>query len=430
MTRDEAIYILLEKPVVLGIAYGFDKLTDLHNEWIKAMVFGEEDETLMAHRGSFKTTCVSIALAVIVVWFPHKKTMFMRKTDDDTKEIVAQAKKILESAVMQTIVYAIYGVPLILVKDSALEIDTNLAAGDPRGTPQLYAIGIGSSLTGKHFDNIFTDDIVNVKDRVSKAERDRTKLMYQELQNIKNRGGKIFNTGTPWHKDDCFSIMPKAKVFDCYSTGLISEEEIAAIKSAMAPSLFAANYEMRHIASDDVMFTDPKTGAETQYIENGTAHVDAAYGGSDYTAFTAMNRVGDAVYVYGRLWHKHVDDVLPEIAECCEHFMLGKIFCEDNGDKGYLAKEMKRKYNLRAVSYHENMNKFLKITTYLKTLWSDIVFIEGTDKEYIEQICDYTEDAEHDDAPDSCACLARRFVKKSGNQSGNQGGERYQSIFG
>jgi hypothetical protein len=35
------------------------------------------------------------------------------------------------------------------------------------------------------------------------------------------------------------------------------------------------------------------------------------------------------------------------------------------------------------------------------------VFLEGTDPEYIDQILDYTENAEHDDAPDSAACICR-----------------------
>ena len=57
------------------------------------------------------------------------------------------------------------------------------------------------------------------------------------------------------------------------------------------------------------------------------------------------------------------------------------------------------------------MNKHIKISTYLKAIWTDVCFMEGTDPEYIEQICDYTEDAEHDDAPDSASCLARLLYK-------------------
>lgn len=64
----------------------------------------------------------------------------------------------------------------------------------------MLGIGIGGSLTGKHADIVITDDIVNLRDRMSAAERERTIAVYRELQNIKNRGGRIINTGTPWHK--------------------------------------------------------------------------------------------------------------------------------------------------------------------------------------------------------------------------------------
>jgi hypothetical protein len=62
------------------------------------------------------------------------------------------------------------------------------------------------------------------------------------------------------------------------------------------------------------------------------------------------------------------------------------------------------------------MNKFLKITSYLKDVWKDVIFVKGTDKAYIEQICDYNENAEHDDAPDSLASIIRMLWKK---QEGN-----------
>src|SRR5574344_946509 len=176
------------------------------------MVRGTEDKTLQAHRGSYKTTCVSIALALIVILLPNCKTLFMRKTDDDIKEVIKQTRKLLESPQMRVFAKAIYGVDLKLTTASVSEISTNLTT-DPRGASQIVGLGMGGSLTGKHFDRIFTDDIVNLQDRISKAERERTKSIYQELANIKNRGGRIYNTGTPWHVSDCFSIMPPAEMY-------------------------------------------------------------------------------------------------------------------------------------------------------------------------------------------------------------------------
>lgn len=417
MDRQTAINFLLNRPIDYAKMLGFTKLGYLHNSWIIDMVRGREDKTLQSSRGTYKTTCVSVALALIVILLPNKRTLFMRKTDGDIKEVIKQVQKILLDPHTQYFVQCIYGVNLRLVVASATEIMTNLS-NDAKGTAQLVGIGTGASLTGKHFDRIFTDDIVNVNDRISKAERDRTKIIYQELQNIKNRGGRIFNTGTPWHSEDAFSIMPAPEKYDCYHPDIakiITEQELENIKSKMVPSLFAANYELRFIASEDVIFTNPQLGGDPAMVEQGDIHIDAAYGGEDYTALTVFKKRDGKYYLYGRLWHKHVDDCIPEVQRIRERFNAGRIICEDNGDKGYLAKDLRRRGE-RVVSYHENMNKFAKITSYLKNVWNDVIFVEGTDTEYVNQICDYNENAEHDDAPDSAASAVRRVWAKSENK--------------
>lgn len=410
MTRQQAVDFLKRKPYKLGHLLGFKKLTELHNNWIVDMLIGKEDKTLQAHRGSYKTTCVSIVLALIIILLPRLKTLFIRKTDDDVKEVISQVKKILESQQVKYFVKCIYGIDLRLTKQNATEINTNLSA-DIKGTSQLVGMGTGSSLTGKHFDRIFTDDIVNLQDRMSKAERDRIKGIYQELHNVKNRGGRIYNTGTPWHKDDAFSIMPKPEIWDCYSTDLIDDVELEEIRSKMTASLFSANYELKHIADDDVIFTTPQIGADPALVEQGECHVDAAYGGEDYTAFTICRKYEGKYYVLGKCWRKHVDDVQDEIIELRKAFNAGKISCENNGDKGYLGKALRAKGE-RVNIYHEKMNKYIKITSYLKAEWKNVIFVAGTDEEYINQICDYNENAEHDDCPDSLASLIRKMWNK------------------
>lgn len=425
MTTEQVVNHLLDHPVEFAQAIGFTKLTDLHNEWIIDMVCGKEDKTLQSHRGSYKTTCVAVALSLICILLPNVRTLFMRKTDTDTKEVMAQVKNILEHPVTRQYVRLIYGVDLTLTKCTAGEITTSLCK-DVKGTAQLTARGIKGSLTGKHFDRIFTDDIVNLEDRKSRAEREHTKDIYQELQNIRNRGGRIYNTGTPWHKEDAFSIMPPAVRYDCYHTGLISKEELDKLRETMTASLFAANYELRHIASDDVLFMSPNVGADPSMVEQGISHVDAAYGGEDGTAFTICRKVSidheatddkpawteTRYYIYGRLWQKHVDDCMDMIQQIHDEFMAGKLYCEKNADKGYLKKALKER-GMRAETYQEDMNKFVKISTYLKAVWKNVYFVEGTDEEYINQICDYNEDAEHDDAPDSAASIVRKLWRKN-----------------
>ena len=412
MRKNDAVRFLLEHPAKLGNLLGFDRLGDLHNAWIADMVTGTGDKTLQAHRGSYKTTCVSVALAIIMVLLPNKRILFLRKTDTDTKEVLAQVRKILESAPMRVFARAIYGVELSLTKATANELTTNLTT-DIKGTAQLVGLGLGSSITGKHFDRIFTDDIVNISDRLSRVEREYTKTIYRELRNVINRDGRIYNTGTPWHEEDAFSIMPPAEKFDCYTTGLISQSELAAIRDGMTATLFAVNYELRHISSDDVIFPSPDVGAETALAECGEAHIDAGYYGEDYTALTVCRKAGGEYYVYGRCWRRHVDECLPDIDTAMRLLRAHTILCETNADKGYLAKTLRQR-GYRVLTYHESLNKHIKIVTHLKANWKRVHFVGGTDAEYIAQIGDYTEDAEHDDCPDSLASLLRRLETKGG----------------
>lgn len=397
------------KPYAFGIESGFTDLKDIHNEWIKSFLFSTDDLTLQAHRGSYKTTCLSIAMALMIIIYPKENIIFLRKADDDVKEIIVQVAKLLQSDIFQTLSIALYNTPIILLKESAYEIDTNLKSTS-RGTAQLIGVGSGASLTGKHADIVVTDDIININDRISKAHRERTKYVYQELQNIKNRGGRFINTGTPWHKEDAFTLMPNLQRYDCYSTGLINDETLQHIRKSMSPSLFSANYELKHIADEDALFTAPTIddGTNTAKIYNGVAHIDASYGGSDNTAFTIINRHKDGkVYVYGDLRTKHVDDVLHLFEERRELYQAGTLYTETNADKGYLSKKIKRP----TKEYNERMNKYIKISTYLREEWNNIVFLKDTSKEYINQILDYTENAEHDDAPDSLASILRETSK-------------------
>lgn len=420
MNKIDFARAIYKHPEQVGISVGFKDLKEIHGEWIKEMVWGESDYTLMAHRASYKSSCLAVAISLIMVFYPTKNIIFLRKADNDVSEMIRMVNKILKSQILIDICAVLHGASLELTEEASDHISTSLWTS-PMGASQLLGIGIKSSITGKHSEIVITDDICNVSDRISKAERDRTKLQYQELQNIRNRGGRIINLGTKWHKDDVFTLMDNIHIYDYKRTGLISDEQLKKIKESMTASLFSANYELKHIAEEDVLFQNPNISEDIKNALNGYAHVDAAYGGSDYTAFTVCKKDGENYYVFGKLWNKHVDDCIEDIKFFMSEMKADKIYCEDNGDKGYLAKEL-RKRGIRAVTYHETQNKYYKITSYLKGAWNNIYFVVGTDDDYINQICDYNENAEHDDAPDSLASMIAKLYNKRT--------QKYESVLG
>lgn len=406
MDRD-ALSLLIHRPAQVARWCGSSLLTDeLHGEWMRQMLSGREDMTLLAHRGSYKTTSLAAAMAISLCVYPMRNMLFMRKTDGDVTEIIRLVRQLLQSDAMLFLTQKLWGEPVHILRADQFSITTDCYAAC-RGAAQLLGQGTRGSLTGKHADIIITDDIVNLQDRISPQEREHTRAIYQELQNIRIPGGRIINTGTPWHPQDAIGLMPHVRRYDCYQTGLLSADKLDELRRSMSPTLFAANYELKHIGDDNALFAQPPAFFDDPLLlRDGIAHIDAAYGGGDFTALTCAARRKDGLFIFGQLFTGHVDTALEAIAAQCDHLLCGPIWCETNGDKGYLARELRRR-GLQVRPYQERQNKYLKISTHLRKWWPRVRFLRETDPAYIRQILSYSPTAAHDDAPDSAACICR-----------------------
>lgn len=211
--------------------------------------------------------------------------------------------------------------------------------------------------------------------------------------------------------------------YTIYDNPYLPKEFVANLEKEYAGTVLFDRYiKGLWVAAEGALFTTyPGYTDDKTLLRDGIAHIDAAYGGEDGTAFTCGKRVGDRIYIYGKLYQRHVDTVLDHCIREAKELMCAPIIMEDNADKGYLAKEViRRKYSAR--TYTEGMNKFVKISTFLRKWWPNIVFLSGTDKSYIAQIMSYTIEAEHDDAPDSCANVCRYYDKRSSQE--------YRPVFG
>lgn len=412
MEKDRALaHLLKQHPVKLAHMLGYDLLREgLHDIWIRDIAYGKHDMTLQAHRGSYKTTSLEVALWVIMLTQPDKTVGFLRKSEADVSEVFSAVEKMLRADVTQDIAEIIYGRPVRITTASSTELSCDIAC-NVSGVSQVSGYGIGGSLTGKHWDIVCTDDIVTVRDRYSRAERERTKQVYRELQNVKNRGGRIVNTGTPWHKDDAFQLMPEPVRWPWDKTGLIAQKEAETLKKQMTRSLFAANYELRHVAEEGAVFEgECQSFTDKELLYDGVMHVDAAYGGKDGTAITCIQWRDGEPYVHGELYREtHVDKCMARILELHRELRLGTVYMEKNADKGYVADKLEG-YRLPVSTYQETENKFIKISTFARGQWSHLRRLQSSAKasrEYWDEVMDFTEGAEHDDAPDSLACAIR-----------------------
>ena len=139
------------RPEVIGRKIGFEDLTKLHGEWIREMVFGKEDYTLQAHRGSYKSSCLAVAIALRMILYPKENIIFLRKADNDVSEMLAMVGKILRHPAWRGLVGLLYqGTEIEILSEGADHITTNLFSS-PMGAQQLLGLGLKSSIINLHF---------------------------------------------------------------------------------------------------------------------------------------------------------------------------------------------------------------------------------------------------------------------------------------
>ena len=205
--------------------------------------------------------------------------------------------------------------------------------------------------------------------------------------------------------------MPEPVRWPWDKTGLVTQKEAETLKKKMTHSLFAANYELRHVAEEGAVFEgECQSFTDKELLYDGLMHVDAAYGGSDGTAITCIQWRDGEPYVHGELYREtHVDKCMARILELHSELRLGTVYMEKNADKGYVADKL-NEYGLPVSTYQETENKFIKISTFARGQWSHLRRLQSSVKasrEYWDEVIDFTEGAEHDDAPDSLACAIR-----------------------
>jgi hypothetical protein len=290
----------------------------------------------------------------------------------------------------------------------------------------MTALGLDGGITGLHFDKIICDDVITLRDRISRAERERTAEMVREIAtNIIEPGKGSAWIGTPWHREDAWKVIksfcPIAK-YPLSQYNFIGEEEAQRKRLTTTPFLFMANYELQINTDESALFSDPIYSSGWDYSRSGAlAHVDSAYDGDHYCALTIaapLRTVENETFyqAIGFTYPGNVTSWIDEIVRICRKYHAGTIYNETNADKGFVADKISDK-GLRVKTYAEKQNKHMKISTHLFDAWRFIEWDPDTDGEYMNQVLDYREGSAPDDAPDSAASLFREgFCSKANSR--------------
>ena len=65
--KEQILNLLWNDPIQIGHWVGFKDLTEMHNDWLRRFLYEDADQTLQGHRGSYKTTVLSLFFAIHAV---------------------------------------------------------------------------------------------------------------------------------------------------------------------------------------------------------------------------------------------------------------------------------------------------------------------------------------------------------------------------
>lgn len=288
---------------------------------------------------------------------------------------------------------------------------------------KVYALGAEklsqvSKLRGSSIKYCYGDEVADWSEDVFDLLKSRLDKSYSVFDGT-------FNPKDPLHWLKQFIDSDADVYYQTYSIDdnpFLDPVFVAELKKEYAGTVLYDRYILgMWAASEGALFTTyPQFTEDESLLYDGIAHIDAAFGGADGSALTCAKRSGDKIYMFGKLRNQHIDTLMGTFSNDTHRLRCSPIYLETNADKGFVGKELMRNGE-QVRLYDETMNKFFKIATFLRKWWPNIVFLRGTDKKYIEQIMAYNEEAEHDDAPDSAACICRIYDRRSG--------EKYKSPF-
>jgi len=427
MSWESALQEWVEEPYKLGHLLGFEKLSEIHGEWVKLFlnVPASGQTVLMAHRNSYKTTCGLVALTLLYMLYPNIRVLIVRKNLINAEKIVLAMQKIFNSDIFKIWSDNRHGIANV---ETAVWSRSQLSLAFKKkltAEPSLQATGVGGSITGAHFDYIWCDDIVTDADRYSPAERESTKNYVYELANIIEPFGSRMYTGTTWHQDDAFSVLPEAIKYPVRSVKIngIDEAWIEEQKKNMPNSLWCANYELKHVFDGDTIGAFQKVDKFTaEYL---VAFIDTSFSDSSNSDKTALSIVGFSLTGYndskacpieftGMSWQKSVThpDVVREMLlfldrykpiETCVESQLAdstSIFI----DRFRLA-ENQLGLNIKNhwTTFHQTKNKHERIMQNIDSNKTRIFVLSDTDAGYLNPIVNYSKKSSNDDEIDSLA---------------------------
>ena len=447
----------LRHPYYLGkYILEYDKFEDIHYEmlsFVLAAIYNKVPECLdLEPRGCFKTSAISVTLPI-----------FLELKNPDINMLINHKVKGTSTAILDEIQdhYKINKLFVQLYGNRVGKIwrqgyITSKHRTKPSKEPTIAAGSVDKELVAGHYDIVVDDDIVTLKDYLSKKERDKTKIFYHSVKYLAEDGTMV-NVGTRWDEDDLYGtdiipMLPKEwqrikpivengkyyfpnkypkEVVDRLKGGGFLEESEATSQNRIMAILFDA-VMMQKPRSDkgSKPFKELKTikQDDVDVYMKSMAYFDPAFSQNQNACYSAVTCLGmdnkNQKVVKDIMYRKvdpdtFVDELLPGFIRSND---IGILVYESNSAQVLLDKRLRdmvtaHGLNCIVIGIPSTANKHLRIMAAQPTIVSDVYFLEekmndafGDYALAVTEIKNYNKEAEYKDATDSLAGAVSYFT--------------------
>lgn len=305
--------------------------------WLSKRLSQNKDSMILVPRGHMKSTFLKFKVVQMVLQNPMIRIGLFSRTAGLVEEQLSDIKRLFATPLLRRYFPDLIPDPVDNFKNwdrstmNQLTVRRKSEWGRIPQEEQIEAWGMGATITGRHYDVLVLDDIINEQSISTPEQMQKVRDYYSYLQAIKEPDGFELIVGTRYHYSDIYGVIIKEGWFKrrVWTRKAIENgspiykyftlEMLERIRKRVGPYVWACQYENNPVPRELQIFPPPyptykylPADEYDYYITVDPAATTKSY--SDYTAIVvgAVNKQG-LLYVVEATPHKKPGNEIAEI---------------------------------------------------------------------------------------------------------------------
>lgn len=421
------------------------------HKWLAGRLNENKDSLVLVPRGHMKSTMLKIKVIQLILQNPMIRIGLFSRTAGLVEEQLADIKRMMATPLLRRYFPELIPDPgpkyANWYKSTVNQLTTRRNAdwGRIPQEEQIEAWGMGATITGRHYDVLVLDDMINEQSISTPEQMQKVRDYYSYLQAIKEPDGFELIVGTRYHYSDIYGVIIKENFFKgrVWTRRAIEEGKpiyrfftlamLNKIRRRVGPYVWACQYENNPIPKELQIFPPPypeyehlPAGKFDYYMTVDPAATTKSY--SDYTAIiiTALDNKNHLYVVEGQAHKKPGNEIAEIIVRLMHKYKPRRAGIEFGlqAALGYIIEtkrnEYERRYNeslpmhVIPIKQPRNISKESRIERSLGSFLRDgRIFIHTSLTELKSQLEQFPR-GEHDDLVDALSMQFQLIEKFRG----------------